>query len=90
LLHCKKQYNNLTIQQSNYGFTLIELLVIITFIATNNPPYTTSTSYTTGTGQIGSLDPGKTHWWRLNTHFAGDPQTLWYPLATGVFTTPGC
>ena len=61
-----------------------------TFLGTNNPPYTSSASYTTGTGGIGPLDPAKPHYWRINTHFLGDNAATWYPSATGVFTTPRC
>lgn len=61
-----------------------------TFVGTNNPPYVSDSRYQTGTGRIGPLDDGKTHYWRLNTHFYGDDANTWYPSSTGVFTTPTC
>jgi len=58
-----------------------------TFINAHNPPYADSTSYTTGTGGIGNLDPGKTHYWRINTLY---PNERWNPSATASFTTISC
>ena len=61
-----------------------------TFLGTNNPPYAGNSSYQTGTGKIGPLTAGKTHFWRINTHFYTDSASTWYPSSTGVFTTPTC
>lgn len=61
-----------------------------TYAATNNPPFPSNGDYVTGEGAIGPLDAGKPHFWRINTHFVGDPGNVWYTSSTGNFTTETC
>jgi hypothetical protein len=58
-----------------------------TFLQTSNPPSPADIFYTTGTGQIGNLDPGKTHYWRINTQYTTG---IWHSSGTATFTTDSC
>lgn len=60
------------------------------FLNTSNPPSKSASSYVTGQagGQIGPLVPGKTHYWRINTH--NSLNNTWYPSSVGTFTTITC
>ncbi|HEY4694828.1 MAG TPA: hypothetical protein VIH52_02585, partial [Candidatus Nanoarchaeia archaeon] len=66
-----------------------------TYVTASDPPYggtanppTASSSYSSATGNdIGPLDPGKRHYWRITNYFNGLANP-WGVSGTGVFDTP--
>ncbi len=62
------------------------------YLGAVNPPYPLSNLYDTSSGgSIGPLDPGKLHYWRINTHnqYQTNPAG-WYPTLGPAFTTITC
>lgn len=75
------QWLDLSTQNNNFP--------VGSYIGTSNPPNKDAGTYTTGQagGQIGALDPGTTHYWRINTHYLNEN---WHPSETKSFTTINC
>ena len=53
------------------------------YLGTSNPPSTSDTSYTTGAGSIGPLEPNKPHYWRINTRY----QLFGWQLDAGSYSS---